>query len=150
MIYYYIKNINRSVSFINILVYFLQFDSIIVWRLKYKMNTMNRENGFTIVELIVTLVILGILVAAMVTRFVDLSSAADGAACKSNQIALEQAQRVYFIETLLQGNSGQYAGALDDLTSYIKGETIPDCPGGGQYHILPRGKITCNIGDHQR
>lgn len=111
---------------------------------------MDRENGFTIVELIVTLVIFGILVAAMVTRFVDLSSAADAAACKSNQVALEQAQRVYFIETSLQGKSGQYADALEDLAPYINGETIPECPGGGQYHILAQGKVTCTIGDHQR
>jgi prepilin-type N-terminal cleavage/methylation domain-containing protein len=114
------------------------------------MNNINREKGFTIVELIVTLVIFGILVAAMVTRFVDLSSAAEAAACKSNQVTLEQAQRVYFIETSLQGNGGQYAGALEDLVPYINGATIPDCPGGGQYHILAQGRITCTIGDHQR
>ena len=100
------------------------------------MVSSNNERGFTMVDLIVTIVILGILATAMATRFFDLSHAADVAACKSNQMTLE-----FY---------GEYATSLDDLKPYLKGETLPECPSNGQYTILPRGEITCTIGEHQR
>ncbi len=113
------------------------------------MLVFNDERGFTIVDLVVTIVILGILATAMATRFFDLSHSAEVAACKSNQMTLEFAQRLYYVHTVQTG-SGDYATSLDDLKPYLKDEILPKCPSNGQYIILPRGEITCTIGEHQR
>jgi general secretion pathway protein G len=107
------------------------------------------ERGFTIIDLVVTIVILGILATAMATRFFDLSNSAEVTACKSNQMTLEFAQRLYYVHTVQTGY-GEYATSLDDLKPYLKDETLPQCPSNGQYIILPLGEITCTIGEHQR
>ena len=111
------------------------------------MFSLKKENGFTIVEIILTIVIVGILAASMVSRFVDLSSSADASACKANQMSLETAQRLYYVKTL-QEHNGQFAQSLEDLTPYLRNESIPECPSGGEYLIIPGGEITCTIGDH--
>ena len=113
------------------------------------MLSSKNERGFTLVDLVVTIVILGILATAMATRFFDLSHSAEVAACKSNQMTLEFAQRLYYIHTV-QTSIGEYASSLDDLKPYLKGESLPECPSNGQYTILPGGEITCTIGEHQR
>jgi type II secretory pathway pseudopilin PulG len=109
----------------------------------------NNERGFTIVDLVVTIVVLGILATAMATRFFDLSHSAEVTACKSNQMTLEFAQRLYYVHSV-QTSYGEYATSLDDLKPYLRDETLPKCPSNGQYTILPRGEITCTIGEHQR
>ena len=113
------------------------------------MESSRKECGFTLVDLVVTIVILTILATAMATRFFDLSHATDVAACKSNQMTLEFAQRVYYINTV-QTSSGEYATSLDDLKPFLRDETLPECPSKGQYTILPGGTITCTIEEHQR
>ena len=110
---------------------------------------MRCEPGFTIVEIVITLVILGILVTAAVSRFFDLSQAADRSACRSNQLTLETAQQFYYIRTMQQ-NNGAYATTIDQLAPYLKDGQIPQCPADGTYQILMLGRITCSFADHQR
>lgn len=107
------------------------------------------EKGFTLVELIVTLVILGILATAALSRYLDLSSAAKSGACRANQLALETAQAMHFSETTLNGQ-GSYAAQMEDLTPYIRDGLTPICPSGGQYTLQPTGRVVCTIANHHR
>ena len=116
-----------------------------------KINHKNRdsEGGFTFVELIVTVVILGILVTIAITRYIQLLHTSRAAACKYNQSVLETAQTMYYTTTYLSGNA-HYAESLDDLVPFLKNETVPHCPSGGSYQLLSGGKVTCTIPDHKR
>ena len=107
------------------------------------------EHGFTLVELIVTLVIVGILAAAALTRYLDLSSAAKSGACRTNQLSMESAQAMHFSTTSLEGE-GSYATQFSELADFIKGGAIPQCPGGGTYSLLSTGRVTCSIAKHHR
>ncbi len=107
------------------------------------------ERGFTLIDLIITIVILGILAASAATRFVDLSHSAEITACKSNQMSMEAAQKIFFISTL-QVNNGRYAEDLNELAPYLRSETIPQCPDNGTYRILAGGCIECSNPDHAR
>lgn len=113
--------------------------------LKIKTN----QQGFTLIEIIVTLVIVGILVTILNLHFINLSHSADTAACLANQYALVSAQEVYYVKTFEQEAIGHYAESLNDLVPYIIGGQIPDCPRDGEYFILPEGEISCTISDHQ-
>lgn len=107
------------------------------------------QQGFTLVEIIVTLVILIILVAVVLVRFITLSHSADTAACKANQYALKAAQTLHYVKTLEQGK-GYFTESLNDLAPYINGGQIPRCPRGGEYILLTEGEIMCTNEDHQQ
>ncbi len=114
-------------------------------------NSNNRDSnlGFTLVELIVTLVIVGILATAALMQFIDLSHSAQAAACVTNQLSLETAQTMYYTTNYLSGNA-HYAESIDDLVPFLKDEKTPQCPSGGTYQLLSDGKVTCTISDHKR
>lgn len=107
------------------------------------------EKGFTLVELIVTLVIVGILATAALYRYLDLSKVAMSGACRTNQFSLETAQAMHFSETCLKGQ-GRYAAQMEELTPYLRDGTTPICPGGGQYILQNSGRVVCTITNHQK
>lgn len=118
-------------------------------RISEQVQRAGSESGFTIVELIVTIVILGILATSLIMRSIDLSQTAQAAACRSNQLTLESAQMFYFIRSA-QSGSGSYAMSLDELAPYLIHNEIPQCPTGGTYRLLSDGIVGCTDPRHGR
>ena len=108
------------------------------------------EKGFTLIELIVVIVIIGILAAIAVPKFQDLSNQAQQAACVQNMASVESACSIYFSNTALGGAglypSNIYSAAQLSNTTYFAGDgATPTCPStAANYNYDGNGGVTCN------
>jgi prepilin-type N-terminal cleavage/methylation domain-containing protein len=101
------------------------------------------EDGFTLMELILVIIIIGILAVTVFVQFISVSDSAKKAACIANQDAMEAAINVYWAEHL------DYPSVIDEVAPYMSGGSIPVCPGEGVYSLVNSNNVTCSIPEHQ-
>ncbi|HHW06213.1 MAG TPA: prepilin-type N-terminal cleavage/methylation domain-containing protein [Clostridia bacterium] len=103
---------------------------------------MKNQKGFTLVELMVVVVIIGILVAIAVPVYNNITETAKEKACEANKRTIQGAVSVY------HAKYGRYPENFDALTGdrdkYL--EEIPECPSNGVYNIeKENGTVTCSV-----
>ena len=101
------------------------------------------RRGFTLVEIMIVVLIIGILLAIAIPNFVRARNTSRGKACQANLKQIDSATEQY----LMDNRTTTYP-ALTALTpNYIK--TTPVCPSGGTYTMgSASANPTCNIGDN--
>ncbi len=112
---------------------------------------MQNQSGFTVIELITVIVIIGLLAGVAVPKFVDVSDSAGAAKCKSNQVAVEGAAAIAFADSAMAGNA-QYPAAM--TASMFRQNDIPTCPfdGSNIHYHNSNGTAYCpnNLPEHAR
>jgi prepilin-type N-terminal cleavage/methylation domain-containing protein len=106
--------------------------------------------GFTLVEIMIVVAIIGVLAAIGIPSFLHARTRSQATACINNlrqvetavqQVAIEKGKRV--------GDDITYP---DDVSAYIKlnsNNEIPGCPAGGTYSLQKVGEIPqaiCSLG----
>jgi prepilin-type N-terminal cleavage/methylation domain-containing protein len=106
--------------------------------------------GFTLVEIMIVVAIIGVLAAIGIPSFLHARSKSQATACINNLRQIETAvQQVAIEKGLHVGDNVTYP---DDITAYIKLNSkgsIPPCPAGGLYSLAQVGNIPqaiCSLG----
>lgn len=94
---------------------------------------MSRRKGFTLVELVVVIMILGILAAVAAPKFLTTSAKATDNGIKQSLSVVRDAIELYAAENGgdLPGADGNVATFKSDIDPYLRGNaTFPKCPVG--------------------
>jgi len=114
------------------------------------MKKANRQTGFTIVELVVSLLIISIIVAISLPHLRAAGMRAQSTACESDQRLLRSALEEYYLTNHNYPPEPDGAGKIADLRTNGYLQTTPNCPAGGQFQITPAPdgssvKVTCSV-----
>ena len=86
---------------------------------------MHNQSGFTLIELIMVMVIIGLLAGLAVPKFVHLSDTAKATECKANQAAVEAAAAITYADSAMAGNA-MFPETLN--AAMFRHGSIPTCP----------------------
>jgi len=97
-----------------------------------KIRTSNKS-GFTLVEIMIVVAIIGLLAAIAIPNFVNARSTSQQNACINNLRQMDGGMQEYALENKLASSSTY---TLSNILPYIKltsGGNLPVCPAGGTY-----------------
>ena len=111
-----------------------------------QINT-SRKSGFTLVEIMIVVAIIGLLAAIAIPNFVKARAASQKSACIANLKQIEGAKATWALENKKTDIAVPATTDLYGSGSYITVE--PSCPASGAYTIgAVSARPLCSVSDH--
>jgi prepilin-type N-terminal cleavage/methylation domain-containing protein len=90
------------------------------------------RSGFTLVEIMIVVAIIGLLAAIAIPNFSRARSTAQKNACIQNLRQIDGAKQMWATENRKTDSD---VPTEADVAAYLKGNAMPICPGNGRYSI---------------
>lgn len=107
---------------------------------------MNRQSGFTLIELVIVIVLLGVLAAIAVPRFVNLEDDAQAASLESTAAALSSAMSINYAGCALNGHDPAHVDC-DTVNSCADASTVVNGGSLGDFQVVADTAVGTNNGD---
>ena len=92
----------------------------------------NKKAGFTLVEIMIVVAIIGLLAAIAIPNFVKARTTAQMNACINNLRQIDAAKQQWALENK---KSDTDTPGTSDVAPYIKNNAFPNCPASGTYTV---------------
>jgi prepilin-type N-terminal cleavage/methylation domain-containing protein len=107
----------------------------------------SRKSGFTLVEIMIVVAIIGLLAAIAIPNFVKARNASQKSACVANLKQIEGAKATWALENKKIGTDTPTDGDLFGATLYIREK--PSCHAAGSYTINNVDtRPACSVAEH--
>ncbi len=114
-----------------------------------KTNKTSRKAGFTLVEIMIVVAIIGLLAAIAIPNFIKARATSQQNACINNLKQIDGAINEWALET--GQSNGTTVTGIATVSAYIKlnsNNLVPSCPAGGTYTTTTVGanpQVSCSL-----